>query len=181
MGGSQSHTSERVPEQAASGPLAKFKWMAVATLLAQATAAGVYFTQDLWAPAVEQKIKTEQPAQPAPRPAPSNTKPIGRMRALLRGAARGTAGQEGCWRGPPSRCAFPVERPCSPLQAHPCQRRTPRGTRPKAGAPGLRLECSHPHHALWGGPRAGKSLGGCQGSARCSHSARTACRPLRYA
>ncbi|WP_422724023.1 serine/threonine-protein kinase [Hyalangium rubrum] len=33
------------------------KWVVVAALLALATATGVYFTQDLWAPTVEKKIK----------------------------------------------------------------------------------------------------------------------------
>ncbi len=52
--------------------LGKLKWIAVAAVAAAAAATGVYVTQDQWAPVVEQKIKTESPAQPAPRPAPAN-------------------------------------------------------------------------------------------------------------
>jgi serine/threonine-protein kinase len=59
-------------ERQSRAGLGRFKWVAVAAVLALGAATGVYFTQDLWAPVVEQKIKPEQPPAPAQRPAPSN-------------------------------------------------------------------------------------------------------------
>jgi serine/threonine protein kinase len=74
-----SHAELSILEQGAAARksragMAKLKWIAVAALAALAAATGVYFTQDLWVPVVEQKMKKEQPAQPAPRPSPSSPK-----------------------------------------------------------------------------------------------------------
>jgi serine/threonine-protein kinase len=58
-------------ERKYSSGLGKLKWIAVAAAAALAAATGVYFTQDYWAPAVEQKIKEPPPApsaQPTQRP-----------------------------------------------------------------------------------------------------------------
>jgi serine/threonine-protein kinase len=53
-------------EQKSSAGRGKLKWVVAVVLLSLATATGVYFTQDRWAPVVEEKIQPEKPA-PTPR------------------------------------------------------------------------------------------------------------------
>jgi hypothetical protein len=55
-----------------------------------------------------------------------------------------------------------VRRACRLFGAHLCLGSPTSGRRQPAGAPWRQRLCAQ-HHALWGGPWAGASLGGCQG------------------